>query len=167
MTTSQYTFINRNVSMINGDSYKIELPEEINRIPNKTIEIISCVLESTNEYPFVLIRSDFQPSNYYSSDGFGPCLDILRSNTKNGPHWNYIESGYEQPKYVINNTNQFNITFLYGASQAVAGDPEMLPLIVADILNFSILFKITYPEQGAINKQYTSEIQPPGLIPYL
>ncbi len=164
MTTSQYVYINRNVNNESNGVYKISLGEEINRIPNKTIEIISSSVESVSEYPFITIRADLQPTNYFSDDGYGPCLGILQNNNKAGAHWNYTESGYEQPRYVINNINSFNISYYAGASQVDPDDPTIIPV---EAINFSIIFKITYPEQGAINKQYTNEIQSPGLRPYL
>jgi hypothetical protein len=165
MTTSQYVYTYKDLKNESNGSYKISLSEEINRIPNKTIEIIAASVEIPHEHSAISIRCDLQPTNYFSDDGYGPSLSILQNNVKTGATWNYSECGFEQPRYVINNTNNFYISFLYGASQTIVDDPPLLPIV--DITNFTIIFKITYPEQGAINKQYTNEIQRPGLRPYL
>lgn len=165
MTTSQYVYTYKDLKNESNGFYKISLGEEINRIPNKTIEVISASVEIPHEHSAMSIRCDLQPTNYFSDDGYGPCISILQNNNKTGATWNYTECGYEQPRYVINNINNFNIAFFYGGSQTVSDDPPLLPIV--DITNFTIIFKITYPEQGAINKQYTNEIQPPGLRPYL
>jgi len=168
MTTSQYVFINRSVSIqTSNDSFYINLGEEINRIPNKVIELTSIVLESIVEYPFLLIRADVQPTNSFTNDGYGPCLSIMRNNSKNGAHWNYTECGFEQPKFVLSNTNNFNVAFYAGATQAGINDPTLIQLTQAQILNFSIIFKISYPENGAISKHYTNELPLPSLRPYL
>lgn len=168
MTTSQYVFINRSVSIETGnDAFYINLGDEINRIPNKVIELTSIVLESPLEYPFLLIRADVQPTNSFTNDGFGPCLSIMRNNGKNGAHWNYTECGFEQPKFVLSNTNNFNVAFYVGATQAGPNDPTLIQLTQAQILNFSIIFKISYPESGAISKHYTNELPLPSLRPYL
>jgi len=158
MTTQQYVFINRSTNIESANnSYSINLGEEINRIPNKVIELTSIVLESTLENPYLLIRGDVQPTNSFTNDGFGPCLSIMRNNSKNGAHWNYTECGFEQPRFVLSNTTNFNVGFYVGGVQ----------LQHAEILNFSIIFKITYPEEGAISKNYANEIQKPGIRPYL
>lgn len=165
MTTSQYVYTYKDLKNESNGSYKISLSEEINRIPNKIIEVISASVELDIEHSAISMRCDFQPTNYFTDDGYGPCLSILQNSNKTGATWNYTECGYEQPRYVITNTNNFYITFLYGGSQVDPSDPPTIP--IADIVNFTIIFKITYPEQGAINKQYNNEIQRPGLRPYL
>ena len=168
MTTSQYVFINRSISIETANySFYVSLGEEINRIPNKTIELLSIVLESSLEFPFMLIRANLQPSNSYTNDGYGPCLSIMRNNSKNGAHWNYTECGFAQPKFVLNNTNDFSIAFYVGSSQADPADNALTQITQAQILNFSIIFKISYPESGAISKHYTNELPLPSLRPYL
>ena len=166
MTTSQFVYINRDIKNEgSNDSYKIDLGIEINRIPNKTIQLTSATVEAGSEFSFIMIRTDLEPVNYHSSDNMGPCLGILQYSSNLTATSLYIDSGCEQPKYVINNTNSFNIYFNTGGYQTDPDDPTQLPVI--DIANFSLIFKISYPEPGEINKQYTNEIQRPGLRPYL
>jgi hypothetical protein len=155
MTTSQYVFINNYAAKINNNSYLVELGEEINRIPNKTLEIISVCLECTLDQSFIAVRGDLFASNVSSNDGYLPCLSILQNNGSIGTNFNYVPCGFEQSKFVLSNTNRFSIGFF---------TPSPSGILSSDIIAFSIIFKITYPEQGSINKNYTNEIYRSGLL---
>lgn len=153
MATIEYVFINKQAPncVVIDDSFTVELGlSNKDRPPNQIIELISMNVETLNEHPYIQVRSTLTASNSYTNDGYQSCIGVLAydQQLQVGAHHTYILSSYEQPKYVISNTNKFLMGFIGG----VYTIPE------AQILNFVCIFKITTPAQGEIQKDYRKQI---------
>lgn len=150
MNIDTYIYVKKTSSQIVGDNFQINLIPNNDR-PFNTIQIISAVIEADTQYATLAIRSNLQPLNGYSVDGYSTALCVFDYNSQlTMGHYSYSLAGYEQPKYEVSNTlTNFRITIM---------DESGGQLTEPQVLHFSIIFKLSYfnPRSPAI--EYRAQI---------
>lgn len=150
MNIDTFIYVKKTSSQIIGNDFQINLIPNNDR-PFNTIQVISAVIEANTQYATLAIRSNLQPLNGYSVDGYSTALCVFDYNSQlMAGHYSYSLAGYEQPKYEVANTlTNFKIYIM---------DESGVQLTEPQVLHFSIIFKLSYfnPRSPAI--EYRAQI---------
>lgn len=147
---NSYIYVKKAACTQIGNNFKINFNTNLDR-PFNTISIVAASIELVDETGMVCIRSDLQPLNGYSLDFYNTCLAMFDYNTQlTAGHHSYSMVGYEQAEYVVqNNLQTFQIgIFNESATQVAAGD----------VLNFSIMFKVSYFNENTPIVDYRKQV---------
>jgi len=126
-----------------------------NRPPYEIVELIDACVITATERNQVILKTDLQPSNYFSNDNLNISMGILHyaSSYIQPPGTNdvfrYELSDSEKPKYIVSNLQPFKV-FLTGLDGS--------PVTPGEVVGYMFMFKISYPEQGSITKNYVTQI---------
>lgn len=150
MNIDTYVYVKKSSSQVIGNDFQFNLIPNNDR-PFNSIQIVSAVIESTVQTGMVSIRSNLEPLNAYSIDQKSTALAIFDYNQQlNAGHDVYSLSGYEQPQYqVTNNLSNFKISIM---------NESDVQLTAAEILHFSIIFKLSYFTTSAAAIDYRKQI---------
>jgi len=150
MNIDTYVYVKKSSSTVIGNDFQFNLIPNNDR-PFNSIQIVSAVIETTTQTGMLAIRSNLEPLNGYSIDRFSTVLSIFDYNTQlTAGHHCYLLSGYEQPKYqVSNNLSNFRIAIM---------DESGVQLTAAQVLHFSIIFKLSYFTEGAAAIDYRKQV---------
>ncbi len=150
MNIDTFIYVKKTSSQIIGNDFQINLIPNNDR-PFNSIQVISAVIEADDQYGMLAIRSNLQPLNAYSVDGYSTALCVFDYNTQlTAGHFCYSLAGYEQPKYEVSNSlTNFRIRIM---------DESGVQLTEPEVLHFSIIFKLSYfnPRSPAI--EYRAQI---------
>ena len=147
---SRYAFMTKSANIRQvGDAYYFDPGLTDNRPPYEIVELIQSSIVLDTEKNQVVVKTDLQPSNYYSNDHMCIATGILHFASTKGTDYRYEISDSEKPKYIVSNLRPFRI-FLFDLDGVAIAD--------ADVKEFYFMFKITYPEQGSITRDYVKSI---------
>jgi hypothetical protein len=152
MNIDTYVYVKKSSSQVIGNDYQFNLIPNNDR-PFNSIQIVSAVIETTVQTGMLAIRSNLEPLNAYSLDQYSTVIAIFDYNQKlpgSGGEDVYTLSGYEQPKYqVSNNLSNFKIGIM---------NESDVQLSDAEILHFSIIFKLSYFKGGSAAIDYRAQV---------
>ena len=126
-----------------------------NRPPYEIVELIDACVITATERNQIIVKTDLQPSNYYSNDNLNTMAGILHyaSSYVQPPGtddvYRYECSDSEKPKYIVSNLQPFRV-FLTGLDGS--------PVTPGEVVSYMFLFKISYPDQGSITRDYVKAI---------
>ena len=81
--TTQYVTINTRTiiehpeQLINDNVLVVNIPQDIARIPNVSLSVVSCDLTANDEVGAIMLKSDNVASNYVGNDNSGCILSVL------------------------------------------------------------------------------------------
>ena len=145
-----------------GEAIVCDMGVSPNRPPYEIIEIIEASVITDTEVNQIVVKADIQPSNYYSNDHTKVSLGLLQYRNEyiveNPPgtfttYYRYTLTHNEKPKYQVSNLRKFllSLTIMNGTELPYANF----------ITGFKFIFKISYPEQGSITRDYVKAIPNP------
>ena len=147
---SRYVFCSsQNLVVING-KYVLDLGLNPNRPPYEMISLIEGSIILDNEISGVVLKSNLQASNYYSSDNEGTAIGLFHFTSTHGTDKRYelSESGKSQLQCS-------NVRYIEVSPRLFDGTV----IDLADITSVAMLFKIDFPEVGEIQGDYVKSIQ--------
>jgi hypothetical protein len=139
-----------------GNSIICDMGISPNRPPYEIIELIEASVITDAPVLQIVVKADIQPSNYYSNDHTKVALGFVqfRNEYTDGvdTFYRYTLNDFEKPRYQVSNLRKFllSLTILNGTE-----------LPYANIHGFKFIFKISYPEQGSITRDYVKAIPNP------
>lgn len=150
MNIDTYVYVKKSSSTVIGNDFQFNLIPNNDR-PFNSIQIVSAVIETTDQTGMLAIRSNLEPLNGYSIDRYSTVLSVFDYNTQiKASHFTYSLSGYEQPQYqVSNNLSNFKIAIM---------DESAEQLTAAQVLHFSIIFKLSYFGASAAAIDYRAQV---------
>ena len=147
---SRYVFCSsQNLVVING-KYVLDLGLNPNRPPYEMISLIEGSIILDNEISGVVLKSNLQASNYYSSDNQGAALGLFHFSTSHGTDHRYELSSSSKATLQVS-----NVRYVALSSRNML-DEE---IDFADIQSLVLLFKIDFPAVGEIQRDYVKSIQ--------
>jgi len=139
-----------------GNSIVCDLGISPNRPPYEILELIEASVITDTDVNQIVVKADIQPSNYYSNDHTKVALGLLhfRTTATIPPDdiYRFTLNDNEKPKYQVSNVRKILLTL------SMLNGTE-LPFV--DVLGFKLIFKISYPEQGSITRDYVKAIPDP------
>ena len=139
-----------------GEAIVCDMGVSPNRPPYEIIEVIEASVITDTEANQIVVKADIQPSNYYSNDHTKVALGLLQYRNEYtvgvDTFYRFTLTHNEKPKYQVSNLRKFLLTL------SVLNGTE---LPYADVLGFKFIFKISYPEQGSITRDYVKAIPNP------
>ena len=168
--TTQYVTINTRTinehpeQLINDNILVVNIPQDIARIPNVSLSVVSCDLTANSEVGAIMLKSDNVASNYVGNDNSGcilTVLDFAHSDQGAGAkhHYDCDNSGLDLS---YSNLRQMRVYFEYIAAdnttQKIILNPDAPDGFIAS--SFVIVFKLCYENTEEINKQYREQINP-------
>jgi len=169
--TTQYVTINTRTinehpeQLINDNILVVNIPQDIARIPNVSLSVVSCDLTADDEVGAIMLKSDNVASNYVGNDNSGcilTVLDFAHSDQGAGAehHYDCDNIGLDLS---YSNLRQMRVYFEYidsttNTSQKIILNPGGAGGLVAS--SFVIVFKLCYENTEEINKQYREQINP-------
>lgn len=171
---TQYVSVNTNTVLLkpeqltNGTILSVNIPQDIARIPNVSLSVVSCCIASNNTpLGVVVLKTDNVPSNYVGNDNQGCILSNLYFTgraTSGGATDFFHYSNKNDMDLSYSNLNQLRVYFEYttdpNVGAPVTGKIGLTPGAVAVFAQFSIVFKLCYENTEEINKQYREQINP-------
>lgn len=159
MNIDTYVYVKKTAAITIGNEFQVNLIPNNDR-PFNSIQVISAVIESDNEYGMIGLRSNLSPLNAYTIDNNASVLSIFDYNTKLiAGHHVYSLSGYEQPIYeVTNNLSNFRIVITNESPEPEPVPPTPQPIPAAEILHFSIIFKLSYYSASQSAVDYRAQV---------
>jgi len=150
MNIDTYVYVKKSASTVIGNDFQFNLIPNNDR-PFNSIQIVSASIETVDQTAMLSIRSNLEPLNGYSIDKYSTVLSIFDYNSQLiAGHYCYSLSGYEQPHYqVSNNLSNFKIAIM---------DESAVQLTAAQVLHFSIIFKLSYFEASAPAINYRVQV---------
>ena len=135
-----------------GNAIVCDMGISPNRPPYELIELIEASVITDTEVNQLVVKADIQPSNYYSNDHTKVALGLIHFRSSHGVEHRYSLNDNEKPKYQVSNLRKFllTLTLLNGTE-----------LPYAQVEGFKFIFKISYPEQGSITRDYVKAIPDP------
>ena len=170
--TTQYVTINTRTinehpeQLINDNILIVNIPQDIARIPNVSLSVVSCDLTASSEVGAIMLKSDNVASNYVGNDNSGcilTVLDFAHSDQGAGAnhHYDCDNSGLDLS---YSNLRQMRVYFEYIAAdnttQKIILNPEVPVAAGLVASSFVIVFKLCYENTEEINKQYREQINP-------
>jgi uncharacterized protein YjbI with pentapeptide repeats len=168
--TTQYVTINtRTVNehpeqLINDNVLIVNIPQDIARIPNVSLSVVSCDLTANSEVGAIMLKSDNVASNYVGNDNSGcilTVLDFAHSDQGAGAlhHYDCDNSGLDLS---YSNLRQMRVYFEY--IDSTTNTTQKITLLPGGAgvkaSSFVIVFKLCYENTEEINKQYREQINP-------
>ena len=151
---SRYVLIDYNSIIINNNGkYVADLGLNPNRPPYEIVSLIEGSIILDVEVNGIVLKSDLQPSNYYSSDNEGAALGLFHFATNHGTDYRYELSSSAKARLQVSNTRYVEL---------IPREIDGSLVVIDDIQSLSLLFKIDYPAVGEIQKDYVKSI--PNLI---
>lgn len=146
-----------------GEAIVCDMGVSPNRPPYEIIELIEASVITDNVVNQIVVKADIQPSNYYSNDHTKVSLGLLQFRNEyivagvapapNITYYRYTLTHNEKPKYQVSNLRKFllSLTIMNGTELPYANF----------VTGFKFIFKISYPEQGSITRDYVKAIPDP------
>ena len=173
VSVSSNTVLNYPQQLTNDTILTVNIPQDIARIPNVSLSVVSCCI-ATNLEPLgvVVLKTDNVPSNYVGNDNQGCILSNLYFTgraTGAGAVDFFHYSNKNDMDLSYSNLNQLRVYLEYISipAPAVPPDPPTAEKIglsptgaSAITAEFSIVFKLCYENTEEINKQYREQINP-------
>ena len=170
---TQYVSVNTNTvlnypaQLTNGDILTINIPQDIARVPNVSLSVVSCCIAVDEKLGVVVLKTDNVASNYVGNDNQGCILSNLFFTgraTSGGATDFFHYSNKNDMDLSYSNLNQLRVYFEYttdpNVGAPVTGKIGLTPGAVAVFAQFSIVFKLCYENTEEINKQYREQINP-------
>ena len=171
---TQYVSVNTNTvlnypqQLTNDTILTVNIPQDIARIPNVSLSVVSCCIASKLEsLGVVVLKTDNVPSNYVGNDNQGCILSNLYFTGKATGTTDFFHySNKNDMDLSYSNLNQLRVYFEYIEVPAPPDTPttEKIGLSFtgasAVSAEFSIVFKLCYENTEEINKQYREQINP-------
>jgi len=170
---TQYVSVNTNTvvkypaQLTNNTILTINIPQDIARIPNVSLSVVSCCIATDEKLDVVVLKTDNVASNYVGNDNQGCILsNLFFTGTSVGADDSFHYSNKNEMDLSYSNLNQLRVYFEYMATEPVTGatitekiglSPGGASAITAE---FSIVFKLCYENTEEINKQYREQINP-------
>jgi hypothetical protein len=175
---TQYVSVNTNTVLLkpqqltNGTILTVNIPQDIARIPNVSLSVVSCCIASNIEpLGVVVLKTDNVPSNYVGNDNQGCILSNLfftgravggAGSANAGDFFHYSNKNDMDLSY--SNLNQLRVYLEYTTNPNVGAPVTekigLSPGVAAIFAQFSIVFKLCYENTEEINKQYREQINP-------
>lgn len=133
-----------------GGKYVVDLGLNPNRPPYEIVSLIEGSIILDNEINGVVLKSDIQASNYYSSDNQGAAIGLFHFASNHGTDYRYELSDSSKARLQVYNTRYVTLT-----PKQIDGTP----IEIANIQSLVLLFKIDYPVVGEIQRDYVKSIQ--------
>ena len=166
VTVNTNTVLNYPAQLTNDTILTVNIPQDIARIPNVSLSVVSCCIASNEELGVVVLKTDNVASNYVGNDNQGCILSNLyfsgRAQGGGANDFFHYANVQSQMDLSYSNLNQLRVYLEYqnvadGATEKVGLDPAGASAITAE---FSIVFKLCYENTEEINKQYREQINP-------
>ena len=154
----KYVYVNAaNKTPLDAYRIKIDLGENINRVPTQLIEVISATAVGRDmSIDAYTVKCENMADNYYSSDLMGTALCSLNINgsvetspTDSTLINTFALAGYA-PKLVFGGQMRYLTIYLE--------DTNGLKQELQYVAPFSMLIKVSYPVIGSIGSAYRSQI---------
>jgi uncharacterized protein YjbI with pentapeptide repeats len=167
VSVSSNTVLNYPQQLTNDTILTVNIPQDIARIPNVSLSVVSCCIASNEKLGYVVLKTDNVPSNYVGNDNQGCILSNLYfTGTSVGASDFFHYSNKNDMDLSYSNLNQLRVYFEYISIPAPPDPPtaEKIGLSFtgasAITAEFSIVFKLCYENTEEINKQYREQINP-------
>ena len=170
---TQYVSVNTNTivkypaQLTNNTILTINIPQDIARIPNVSLSVVSCCIAADEKLDVVVLKTDNVASNYVGNDNQGCILsNLFFTGTSVGADDSFHYSNKNEMDLSYSNLNQLRVYFEYLSTDEVTAvttaekiglSPAGAAAITAE---FSIVFKLCYENTAEINKQYREQINP-------
>ena len=147
---SRYVFCSSQNLVVTNGKYLLDLGLNPNRPPYEMISLIEGSIILDNEISGLVLKSNLQASNYYSSDNEGTAIGLFHFTSTHGTDKRYelSESGKSQLQCS-------NVRYIEVSPRLFDGTV----IDLADITSVAMLFKIDFPEVGEIQGDYVKSIQ--------
>lgn len=147
---SRYVLVSsQDLQTVNG-KYLIDLGLNPNRPPYEIISLIEGTIILDNEQNGIILKTDLQASNYYSSDNEATAIGFFHFSTSHGADYRYELSESFKARLQVSNTRKVMLS------------PRNFNGVAVDLTgvqSLALLFKIDYPISGEIQKDYVKSIQ--------
>ena len=165
VSVSSNTVLNYPQQLTNDTILTVNIPQDIARIPNVSLSVVSCCIASNEKLGYVVLKTDNVPSNYVGNDNQGCILsNLFFTGTSAGADDFFHYSNKNDMDLSYSNLNQLRVYFEYttdpNVGAPVTGKIGLTPGAVAVFAQFSIVFKLCYENTEEINKQYREQINP-------
>ena len=161
VSVNTQTIVTYPAQLTNDTILTINIPQDIARVPNVSLSVVSCCIAVDEKLGVVVLKTDNVASNYVGNDNQGCILsNLFFTGTSAGADDLFHYSNKNETDLSYSNLNQLRVYFEYvdnGATDKLGLDPSGASAITAE---FSIVFKLCYENTAEINKQYREQINP-------